>query len=192
MYDICTHTDFSIHVPREGDDKVILTSSSKSCIFLSTSPARGTTPSGELISFCSLLFLSTSPARGTTDAVEIDGHRVQFSIHVPREGDDGCRRDRWPSRTIFYPRPPRGGRHKIAGRWLMHGGFLSTSPARGTTTAVFPESLSLYIFYPRPPRGGRPHGSCFSRRKNFFYPRPPRGGRQQILTKNMGSFCKYL
>ena len=34
------------------------------------------------------LFLSTSPARGTTEAVDYK-YRYRFiSIHVPREGDD--------------------------------------------------------------------------------------------------------
>ena len=57
--------EISIHVPREGDDF------------------------GRTHSFPHrLLFLSTSPARGTTLADHETRLRVLISIHVPREGDD--------------------------------------------------------------------------------------------------------
>ena len=57
-------------------------------IFLSTSPARGTTESildGEKQIN---KFLSTSPARGTTYPKIYAAYRKGISIHVPREGDD--------------------------------------------------------------------------------------------------------
>ena len=57
--------DISIHVPREGDDQV---------------------PKVEHAFLA--LFLSTSPARGTTQYSGYEGLSLLISIHVPREGDD--------------------------------------------------------------------------------------------------------
>ena len=80
-------------------------------IFQSTSPARGTTPSGANILAVGG-FQSTSPARGTTT----------------RQKDAP---GRW---CYFNPRPPRGGR-PVSTRASASGFlFQSTSPARGTTS----------------------------------------------------------
>ena len=91
------------------------------------------------------------------------------------------------SRHNFYPRPPRGGRHRPQCRGAGPGAH----------------------FYPRPPRGGRPaypmqhpaaHGflSTPSARRatvvmpviisdlRYFYPRPPRGGRQETERRRKG------
>ena len=62
----CSHNlSFSIHVPREGDDFGMPTNYVQSELFLSTSPARGTTIL-DLDGILDVTFLSTSPARGTT------------------------------------------------------------------------------------------------------------------------------
>ena len=123
----------SIHVPREGDDVPLLVHREIIALFLSTSPARGTT-------------------RVFAVAVASDG----ISIHVPREGDDaepikqallflvdfyprpprGGRRRKSlmkSSADYFYPRPPRGGRPPNSCTVYSYPSFLSTSPARGTT-----------------------------------------------------------
>ena len=101
-------------------------------VFLSTSPARGTT--SEIQSCKELsLFLSTSPARGTTGVHGAHIKIFKISIHVPREGDDDRYFELFSPTLDFYPRPPRGGRPRLLGplvQWLN--------------------------FYPRPPRGGRP------------------------------------
>ena len=78
----------------------------------------------------------------------------------------------------FYPRPPRGGRHKVAphvflavhisihalreeGDAAQVAGkslrvlFLSTPSARRATLASLPLLQIQTYFYPRPPRGGR-------------------------------------
>ena len=101
-------------------------------------------------------FLSTSPVWGTTAADALIHHRLRISIHVPRMGDDPreavvCRGDvdisihvprmgddsrRAKKQTItyyFYPRPPYGGRRRLAGDDEAALKFLSTSPVWGTT-----------------------------------------------------------
>ena len=56
----------------------------------------------------------------------------------------------------FYPRPPRGGRHQaLHPQAQLQQGFLSTSPAWGTTLPAGRRRFFVPNFYPRPPRGGR-------------------------------------
>ena len=101
-----------------------------------------------------------------------------ISIHALREEGDSLMDTDTLAQMDFYPRPPRGGRHKDS-------------------------SIHTYLndFYPRPPRGGRlrwallrPKASKISihalreegdrsqrqttRGAFYFYPRPPRGGRR--------------
>ena len=59
-------------------------------------------------------------------------------------------------RQNFYPRPPRGGRHKHLERRLRASKFLSTPSARRATVVPCCLRTLLPNFYPRPPRGGRP------------------------------------
>ena len=150
----------------------------KILIFLSTSPAWGTTQA--VATDCiSAVFLSTSPAWGTT-VVAIRGIVLKRS---------------------FYPRPPRGGRLTKGGIHNDTERFLSTSPAWGTTASSKRKlamiDLSIHVprvgddygnhvavcavrsFYPRPPRGGRRVRRAISARAFPFYPRPPRGGRHK-------------
>ena len=149
------HCDISIHVPHEGDDS----------------------PSTVMVAV-PLVFLSTSPARGTTEDCEAVGIVTIISIHVPREGDDGSTPASIRLTAYFYPRPPRGGRlcggdidvpttrisihvpREGDDRARVHCGhaekiFLSTSPARGTTLLCRDCHARRHDFYPRPPRGGR-------------------------------------
>ena len=114
----------------------------------------------------------------------------------------------------FYPRPPRGGRHKgdfDADTW--HG-FLSTPSARRATTRRRRVSVRHGYFYPRPPRGGRPPAydrwyrlleflstpsarratTAYQRQKSShtdFYPRPPRGGRR-LCASEIQFFFEFL
>ena len=189
----------SIHVPREGDDSA-----------------------GRCVGAPVALFLSTSPARGTTTAAGLCTNPTTISIHVPREGDDaqtgaeynpplyfyprpprgGRRAHKMPANrhNNFYPRPPRGGRHRTMYRLYMADAFLSTSPARGTTTLTTPgfarSPISIHV--PRegddgrmlirllrtitflstsPARGTTVFLFAASSTVSNFYPRPPRGGR---------------
>ena len=91
---------------------------------------------------------------------------VYISIHALREeGDvvsassnmgDGRGPDCKAGLSYFYPRPPRGGRRKMAYNYLK----------------------KIAYFYPRPPRGGRPRPPQCPGITSDFYPRPPRGGRR--------------
>ena len=58
-------------------------------------------------------------------------------------------------RIYFYPRPPRGGRHKTGELALWDDEFLSTPSARRATMSWPLMPLARLYFYPRPPRGGR-------------------------------------
>ena len=139
-------------------------------------------------------FLSTPSARRATGifAQEFNS-RVQPFLSTP-----SARRATsmpWSTpipATHFYPRPPRGGRHRKVAPPHDSEGFLSTPSARRAT--IFKERLQPHIghFYPRPPRGGRlpqcktPGGSIVN-----FYPRPPRGGRPITVSKRSG-FIVFL
>ena len=170
----------SIHVPRVGDD-IFGTAAAKNGSTFYPRPPRGGRPSALIRLTRLLIFLSTSPAWGTTEKeLQQDktaqtfyprpprGGRLvlqggldiirELSIHVPRVGDDFLPFFRLATVTIF----------------------LSTSPAWGTTF----RSRGLYAhplsFYPRPPRGGRPVQQSLPCQPITFYPRPPRGGRRSI------------
>ena len=78
----------SIHVPRVGDDSDNFQLSANGEVFLSTSPAWGTTLNISVDYVTLQAFLSTSPAWGTT---------IFSGIFSPQFQN-------------FYPRPPRGGR----------------------------------------------------------------------------------
>ena len=75
---------------------------------------------------------------------------ADISIHVPREGDDcRCHTARSKAKNYFYPRPPRGGRPTRDPVRSLPQAFLSTSPARGTTTAGsrsrLPAPISIHV-----------------------------------------------
>ena len=129
-----------------------------------------------------------------------------ISIHALREEGDKSLSPPPPLPNNFYPRPPRGGRHRPKALWRR-----------------------LLYFYPRPPRGGRRHSTSYkqippaisihalreegdtgirhyvtsadgflstpsARRATagavysatttaYFYPRPPRGGRPSFRSR---------
>ena len=79
----------------------------------------------------------------------------------------------------FYPRPPRGGRHRIR-QDAETVRVISIHVLREEDDPTLCPVVSGDIhFYPRPPRGGRLLYLMYSRiATEHFYPRPPRGGRQ--------------
>ena len=86
--------------------------------------------------------------------------RRSISIHALREEGDIAVQHILERDANFYPRPPRGGRHRLRSALL----------------------LRFSDFYPRPPRGGRRCGrGSASKWRNYFYPRPPRGGRRTAM-----------
>ena len=101
--------------------------------FQSTPPARGATPD-VLGDIRVVEFQSTPPARGATFPSWKIATALQISIHAPREGGDSSYIPAVQTAGYFNPRPPRGGRLRVAedGRWRSE--FQSTPPARGATT----------------------------------------------------------
>ena len=141
-------------------------------------PPRGGRPIHTLLIDSSFVFLSTSPARGTTRSVRTFGVSLTYfyprpprggrrhwrhyipgagkiSIHVPREGDDQGpkKKKRW-LKWYFYPRPPRGGRPSRASAGPSPTQFLSTSPARGTTDCGMRYVLMVLVFLSTSPARG--------------------------------------
>ena len=81
---IQVNISISIHVPREGDDRMAL--------------GVYTALGGR--------FQSTSPVRGTTDVSLNRTRFIYISIHVPREGDDRLLQRQLLAPGDFNPRPP--------------------------------------------------------------------------------------
>ena len=100
-------------------------------------------------------FLSTPSARratmprGTTPAPPTNFY--------PRPPRGGRHRQHLPWRTDqdFYPRPPRGGRPHSTHTLVFVHKFLSTPSARRATSVSSVSETFNSNFYPRPPRGGR-------------------------------------
>ena len=190
------------------------------------------------------LFLSTPSARRATFVQSgYDLKVIEISIHALREeGDLGTvddadflkvflstpsarratpRTTKQPLRpSNFYPRPPRGGRHRKPLRGVLCIQFLSTPSARRATASSEKERPNFFISI----HALREEGdaaitmvfqfSCIflstpsARRATcdfglvpvvfHFYPRPPRGGRQQKQRQNLyfqtnyTTFCTNL
>ena len=149
----------------------------------------------------SIVFLSTSPARGTTRKHPGVADRQQYFYPRPPRGGRPAPIPGRCENMNFYPRPPRGGRQRSASAPSATAKFLSTSPARGTTWTESPKRPKETTFLSTSPargttrtirhacrqstflstspaRGttGRRPAGCAGREN--FYPRPPRGGRQ--------------
>ena len=63
-----------------------------------------------------LRFLSTLPARGATVLYTGPLTSLCISIHAPREGSDFPSVPTGAGSDNFYPRSPRGERHKLSGK----------------------------------------------------------------------------
>ena len=124
-------------------------------------------------------FLSTPSARRATVRQSRLSGSHQISIHALREEGDTSTRSMTTSTSYFYPRPPRGGRHRRSGKKTIQKHFYPRPPRGGRPRGRGSGSGRKKDFYPRPPRGGRPPGSIARGRPCDFYPRPPRGGRLQ-------------
>ena len=87
------------------------------------------------------------------------------------------------SGSHFYPRPPRGGRQRIAAVPQVITRFLSTPSARRATAATLPlvatARISIHALREEgdAARGAPLYVGC------YFYPRPPRGGRRSVWHK---------
>ena len=78
-------------------------------------------------------FLSTPSARRATCWCIVAAMHQNISIHALREEGDRPSLRATTCHTYFYPRPPRGGRLKMAVSVFTTGEFLSTPSARRAT-----------------------------------------------------------
>ena len=226
----------SIHALREEGDSQWLLRNTRSGKFLSTPSARrATTRPGKLppsmpISIHALREEGDGSAGPRSGSRSISIHALReegdvhwfavperpkyISIHALREeGDEGdnAKVKQW---TDFYPRPPRGGRHKrelaYTAAWNISIHALREE-GDWCNPCIYSPRLN---FYPRPPRGGRRHSlrspmrskaflsTPSARRATFlisrsrsglvnFYPRPPRGGRPTVF-RDSSTITKFL
>ena len=123
--------------------------------FLSTPSARRATRATKAAAYKQLLFLSTPSARRATN------HVKQLK----------------PSKTHFYPRPPRGGRRLGIAALSIGIPFLSTPSARRATRTRQCACKVVVISIHALREEGDAMCVAFSSAKAYFYPRPPRGGR---------------
>ena len=147
--------------------------------FLSTPSARRATSCGAYHQSVRHYFYPRPPRGGRPDGAGHGRRTCCISIHALREEGDCAgyvvigdtlvflstpsarRATLWLSMSMmitayFYPRPPRGGRPRIACAWPTSFIFLSTPSARRATPD---QQAGIHVrqdFYPRPPRGGRP------------------------------------
>ena len=199
---LCRQVHISIHALREEGDLERAEFFEVLNQFLSTPSARRAT---RALPFPKLPVVISIHALREEGDIRRDGEKEgqHISIHALREeGDSSC--PSWaPTRTNFYPRPPRGGR--LGGRGVLQQrdpisihalreeGDIETKRERRkrgisihalreegdmTTTTSLPIARH---FYPRPPRGGRRGEALLVQLFMNFYPRPPRGGRQKAF-----------
>ena len=88
---------------------------------------------------------------------------------------------KWSSRCNFYPRPPRGGRHRPGHTRRTAGRFLSTPSARRATRNAALRDHPCHISIHALREEGDVLEEILSRAPDDFYPRPPRGGRPSTL-----------
>ena len=84
-----------------------------------------------------------------------------------------------PMFFYFYPRPPRGGRHRTFTWKNTSVKFLSTPSARRATSLPHTTKSPERIFLSTPSARRATSATGFTLPPSInFYPRPPRGGRQ--------------
>ena len=173
----------SIHALREEGDSPFWPSLSWWVAFLSTPSARRATsdaleaissnptisihalreegdPAAFYFIFSQPKFLSTPSARRATPRYSPGGWSAEYFYPRPPRGGRHRPSGEYTRRgTYFYPRPPRGGRPAGAMQMTAVNEFLSTPSARRATRLYRPRSTTVSNFYPRPPRGGRPFTS---------------------------------
>ena len=170
----------SIHVPREGHDRL----------------AGWAYPPRPAISI-------HVPREGHDLATNDPRNMTKISIHMPREGHDKVVTAGKAALSDFNPRAPRGARPRHFSKLIPMGEFQSTCPARGTTSrevhCTAEHGISIHVpreghdlalggdacgrrdFNPRAPRGARPTTAMRLKPLAFdFNPRAPRGARHPL------------
>ena len=126
---------------------------------------------------------------------EGDAYRVfpkterRISIHALREEGDAPHTSTAAAASHFYPRPPRGGRHKHALVVKLLKIFLSTPSARRATVwcskSYRASSISIHALREE----GDPRSARTGQAPANFYPRPPRGGRRRSCIRCLHRVC---
>ena len=145
----------SIHALREEGDAYTAECMEALKVFLSTPSARRATYARRRRADGYVISIHALREEGDRHLCRCGAGPGKISIHALREEGDRQIQEYKTTLNNFYPRPPRGGRHRRSGKKTIQKHF-----------------------YPRPPRGGRPglrHGTTAP--PEDFYPRPPRGGR---------------
>ena len=78
----------SIHVPRVGDDAGVSFGTIAFPLFLSTSPAWGTTSAANYDEYIMIISIHVPRVGDDPGPQGVQGEPGQISIHVPRVGDD--------------------------------------------------------------------------------------------------------
>ena len=138
----------SIHALREEGDPGILLNYERRVLFLSTPSARRATY--VILVLCILLKISIHALREEGDVLLCCLRiRPLISIHALREEGDVGTADKPAPYEDFYPRPPRGGRHRMSLHKTEKSLFLSTPSARRATyQPVFIQSSKIFLSTP--------------------------------------------
>ena len=132
------YIEISIHALREEGDLAATNICEEAFRFLSTPSARRATcykcnlSANRAISIHALREEGDGAAVSKTAGCRFNPCRI--SIHALREEGDRNKNNRKQKRYFnFYPRPPRGGRPILSGKWNRIVAFLSTPSARRAT-----------------------------------------------------------
>ena len=129
----------SIHALREEGDIFVSISGSIFIRFLSTPSARRATAFNVIKGAKEIISIHALREEGDRSAIQ-SLRKSMISIHALREeGDQSTSCDKH-SKSNFYPRPPRGGRHCAIAVLAQGIQFLSTPSARRATITRMPNS----------------------------------------------------
>ena len=107
-------------------------------------------------------------------------HKLDISIHAPREGSDGYNGAVFEVNDISIHAPREGSDDRCDGRRNPLRSISIHAPREGSDAAPPGPAASRRYFYPRSPRGERPPPSRLPPSlPKYFYPRSPRGERPQ-------------
>ena len=171
-----TLLNISIHVPLAGDDMKLLKALGMVCVFLSTSPLRGTTVTQSYEIYFNGISIHVPLAGDDVPSASVVTVRCHF---YPRPPCGGRRRRKFFSRSSrnFYPRPPCGGRHDRDAGSGQPGRISIHVPLAGDDLVPFPDLLVVTISIHVPLAGDDLRKSRRPTPRRYFYPRPPCGGR---------------
>ncbi len=145
----------SIHAPREGCDRLIISLPVCSNFISIHAPREGCDSRVTVSPGRREGFQSTHPARGATCVVVPAGYPAQISIHAPREGCDAASTSAAKQALISIHAPREG----------CDSGIIAAPPSGGD-------------FNPRTPRGVRHGRPALHPHLQHFNPRTPRGVRR--------------